>query len=398
MIDRVVVHPTDESFAVFELPNTSATTNTVSRIAILRPTSAVPIAVRSLPFSVRAAISSPSFSSSPSDPTSYAFVGITNSWGVHLFGDDIRLPDEQGSSARGLGDEGAAGPSKRTLFHDIFGASALVEPTAAPQPVEVDTTHPWRGKEIAEIFDAPTHLMPPVASLFDAVVDSFLTVKPASGAAQAEDVEEEERQDEDVEMEDQTGPVLSEERIERVADRREMRTFIDLFKHCAIKGKYRVPSHRSRAHAHCPARYGSTAAGRPEKRPASCERQPQASHQRQHPSNTLYHHQNQRSRAQSADASTYAYTYPGARTRHQGRIVHPVKSLACRQGRPETQKVIRLINRCIGDRRRRHVAFSRIPSASILSSLSCFSICMQPILSATSPVVSVVLCVKLKVD
>ena len=235
MIDRVVVHPTDESFAVFELPNTSAASSTVSRIVILRPTSPVPTAIRSIPFSVRAAISSASFSSSPSDSSSYAFVGITNSWGVNIFGDDIRLPDEQGSSARGLGDEGAAGPSRRTLFHDIFGASALVEPTAVPQPVEIDIVHSWRGKEIAEIFDAPTHLMPPVASLFDAGVDSFLTVRPTSGAARAEEAEGEEQQDEDVEMEDQTEPVLSEERIERVADRYEMRVFVDLFKHCAIK-------------------------------------------------------------------------------------------------------------------------------------------------------------------
>ncbi|EPT01493.1 hypothetical protein FOMPIDRAFT_1120096 [Fomitopsis schrenkii] len=242
LIDRVVVHPTDESFAVFSLPNTSANSMAVSRIVILRSASPVPTATRTLPFSVRAAISSPSFSSSPSDPSSYAFVGITNSWGVNIFGDGMRLPDARGSSARGLGDEGAAGPSRRTLFHDIFGASALVEPTSAPLPVEIDTTHSWRGKEIAEIFDAPTHLMPPVASLFDALVDSFLAVKPANGAVQPEEAEDEERQDEDVEMEDRTEPVLSEERIERVVDRREMRAFVDLFSHCAVKGESHVAS------------------------------------------------------------------------------------------------------------------------------------------------------------
>lgn len=251
LIDRVVVHPTDESFAVFSLPNTSANSMAVSRIVILRSASPVPTATRTLPFSVRAAISSPSFSSSPSDPSSYAFVGITNSWGVNIFGDGMRLPDARGSSARGLGDEGAAGPSRRTLFHDIFGASALVEPTSAPLPVEIDTTHSWRGKEIAEIFDAPTHLMPPVASLFDALVDSFLAVKPANGAVQPEEAEDEERQDEDVEMEDRTEPVLSEERIERVVDRREMRAFVDLFSHCAVKGESHVASRRYHAHFGC---------------------------------------------------------------------------------------------------------------------------------------------------
>lgn len=293
MIDRVVVHPTDESFAVFSLPNNSATSSTVSRIVILRPASAVPTSVRSLPFSVRAAIPSPSFRSSSSDPSSYALVGITNSWGVNIFGDGIRISDEHRSSARGLGDEGAAGPSKRTLFHDIFGASALVEPTSTPQPVEIDTTHPWRGKEIAEIFDAPTHLMPPVASLFDALVDSFLTVKPASGVVQSEEAEEDERQDEDVEMEDRTGPILSEERIERVVDRREMRAFVDLFKHCAVKGEFCFPSHRSPAHFL--ASYGSITAGRPEKWCSPCKWQPQTTREwyPRHP----YHHQNQRSRA-----------------------------------------------------------------------------------------------------
>ncbi|KZT75043.1 hypothetical protein DAEQUDRAFT_753684 [Daedalea quercina L-15889] len=243
VIDRLVPHPTSESFAVFERSATSGTTTSATRVVLLRPTSHIPTATRTLPFGTRAAISHPSFDTFSSEPSSFVFVGITHSWGVNVFGDDVRLPEEQGSSSRSIGDEGAQGPSKRTLFHDIFGTSALVEPTAAAQPVGPDVANPWRGKEVAEIFDAPTHLMPPITSLFDTLVDSFLTVRPSSIVAQPQE-EDEERREEDVEMEDGTAPIVSEARIERVVNRREMDAFVDLFKHCAVKSAGPMVSHQ----------------------------------------------------------------------------------------------------------------------------------------------------------
>ncbi|KAH9937268.1 WD40 repeat-like protein [Fomitopsis serialis] len=251
-IDRLVVHPTEESFTVLERSSTSAHTTSAARAVLLRPTSPVPTAKRWLPFSTRAALSHPSLDAFTSEASSFVLVGITHKWGVAVFGDDVRLPEEKGSSPRGIGNESTAGPSKRTLFHDIFGASALVEPiSAAGQPPEVDIARSWRGKEVAEIFDAPTHLMPPVTSLFDTLMDSFLTVKVPGKTAQPEE-EEEEGSTEDVEMQDDTQPLVTEARIERVVNRHEMDAFIDLFKHCAMKGptiSHQDPSRNNLRHA-----------------------------------------------------------------------------------------------------------------------------------------------------
>ncbi|KAH9836956.1 WD40 repeat-like protein [Rhodofomes roseus] len=236
VVDRLVVHHTEESFAVLERCATSGHASPSSRVIILHTASPVPTAIRTLPFNIRVAMSHPSLDSFSAKPSSFVLVGITHKWSVAVFGDEVRLPEDKGSSARSIGNESVAGPSKRTLFHDIFGASALVETTPnATLPLEPDITHSWRGKEVAEIFDAPTYLMPPVTSLFDTLVDSFLTVKTSDRTAKPEEEEEEERQDEDIEMEDGTEPLITEDRIERVVNKREMEAFVDLFKNCAMR-------------------------------------------------------------------------------------------------------------------------------------------------------------------
>ena len=63
------------------------------------------------------------------DASSFAFVGITGTWGVVLFGDKVRLAEDDQPEARGLG--GATQVTKRTLFQDIFGKISLADVTAS---------------------------------------------------------------------------------------------------------------------------------------------------------------------------------------------------------------------------------------------------------------------------
>ncbi|KIJ22074.1 hypothetical protein PAXINDRAFT_95507 [Paxillus involutus ATCC 200175] len=46
---------------------------------------------------------------------------------------------------------------------------------------------PWRSSETASFFDAPSHLMPPIETLFEPLISSFLRLRTNDGETVAED-------------------------------------------------------------------------------------------------------------------------------------------------------------------------------------------------------------------
>lgn len=200
---------------------------------MFQPSSSVPVSVHILPFRLRSIVSVPPTGFFPTDPSGFTLVGITEAWNVVVFGDDVQLPEEEGASAQDISQHAAV--TKRTLFHDIFGASAFTDLISASGPSTTPrAAHTWNGKEVVEIFDSPAHLMPPLESLFDSVMDNFLVTRPD----EAEEQEQEEREDEmDVdEFEDGIRPVRGGAPLDRVVDRQEMHGFVELFMKHAIKG------------------------------------------------------------------------------------------------------------------------------------------------------------------
>ncbi|KAI0375205.1 WD40 repeat-like protein [Pilatotrama ljubarskyi] len=233
-----VVHPTEDQFAVMERISPSTNTESPStRVLIFHPSTSYPVAIRTLPFHLRSAVPVPSSGFFPTDPAGFTLVGITDTWSVVVFGDDVQVPEEEGASAQGITRDVAVG--KRTLFHDIFGASAFADLASAPSTsaaAATSTAKPWKGKEIAQAFDAPAHLMPPLETLFDAVMDGFLATRPDDADEHEEREQEEDEMDVDEDGETAARPAKSGAPLDRVVDRQEMNGFVEIFIQSAIKG------------------------------------------------------------------------------------------------------------------------------------------------------------------
>ncbi|OSX67273.1 hypothetical protein POSPLADRAFT_1051423 [Postia placenta MAD-698-R-SB12] len=239
-IDRLVAHPREESFSLFERLATQGTPST--RVLVFHPSSSLPVASWTVPFHLRNVVSHASLDRLSANPLSFTLVGITDTWSVVVFGDDVCLPQEDGSTARGIGTDGA--PGKRTLFQDIFGKSAFAGLTNVPasSSVTLASAQPWSGREVAEVFDAPTYLMPPLGSLFDNLLDGFLTPRLSSDVPNSPTAVE--HVDEDVDMADEGDdePFTVDTRIERVVNKQEMESFIGLFKNYGISAPTQMPT------------------------------------------------------------------------------------------------------------------------------------------------------------
>jgi NET1-associated nuclear protein 1 (U3 small nucleolar RNA-associated protein 17) len=159
-------------------------------------------------------------------------VGVTNKYSVVLFGDDISAPATEGSRANTIVG-GAALGQRKTLFQDIFGASAFADLSHVPPHVDSNSVVPPSAlprsdNDVPVLLDSPAYLMPPIGSLYEPIMESFL--KPRS---QEDDIHLVEgiEQDEDVEMAEQSDdePVTVRGRQERLVDQKEMDLFVKLF-------------------------------------------------------------------------------------------------------------------------------------------------------------------------
>jgi len=170
-------------------------------------------------------------------------VGITNKYSVVLFGDDISAPATEGSRANTIVG-GAALGQRKTLFQDIFGASAFADLSHVPPHVDSNSVIPPSAlprsdNDVPVLLDSPAYLMPPIESLYEPIMESFL--KPRS---QEDDIHLVEgiEQDEDVEMAEQSDdePVTVRGRQERLVDQKEMDLFVKLFQQTKVSSNQAV--------------------------------------------------------------------------------------------------------------------------------------------------------------
>ena len=159
-------------------------------------------------------------------------MGITHTFGVVLLGQDISLADEASSSTKTL----QKGPSvpKRSLFEEMFGVPALTDVSHNTVSSTVDTSLPWKSSETGSVFDVPAYLMPPMESLFEPLINSFLKLRTT------EDVDEEHQSgDQDAADEMLVEPVDTEEsafiEMAKVSNNAILDTFVPFFKNIAGK-------------------------------------------------------------------------------------------------------------------------------------------------------------------
>ena len=206
---------------------------------LFRPGSAIPFRTCTVPFGIRNATW---YSLVGPTTVDFNLVGVTDSWSVALFGDNVRSPSslDGASTTQIIGD--AFLPRRNTLLQDIFGKSAFDDVTLPTVSVETSAFVSREGKQaVTSFFDTPAHIMPPLGTMFDSVMQTFLT--PRSTAKDSEgDTKQVERDDEVMDVDVDPVPEGDTPFIvgntTRVVDEREMHEFVEIFKHYGLIGKW----------------------------------------------------------------------------------------------------------------------------------------------------------------
>jgi len=166
-----------------------------------------------------------------------------------LFGDDVKSPSSLEGTAANQITSGAQLPRKNTLLQDIFGKSAFDDVTHPIVPAETSAYVPREGKQaVTSFFDTPAYLMPPLETIFDSIMQTF--VRPRSAVEHGEgDLMRIERDDEEMDVDEDPVPEDSAPFIvkdtTRVVDEREMHEFVEIFKRygLAVVGSRNATSH-----------------------------------------------------------------------------------------------------------------------------------------------------------
>ncbi|KAF8913139.1 quinon protein alcohol dehydrogenase-like superfamily [Gymnopilus junonius] len=178
-IKKIVPHQMDATFAVFHsLGLNQDSEESLTKVAVFRVSSSIPILVRHVPFGLRNVVWAP-FHNHPG----YNLFGVTDTWRVVMIGDsEPKFNNENLTAARGMNFDTQA--PRKTLFHDIFGAAAF----ASLSTESIHLPHP-QGMEKGnhEFFSDAVYMSPSLDVLFDAVAKTVLTSRPPEPICSMED-------------------------------------------------------------------------------------------------------------------------------------------------------------------------------------------------------------------
>ena len=179
---HLVPHPYKNSFAV--VGNVAAQKHdslpAESVVAIYATSSPEPIRTRSLHFSLSTAIWYPDADNTKvlSDNDDFSLLAVTADRLLVALGDSVTSKPLEGSAARAISSEDDL--LRPTLFQDIFGKSAFLENAgessdlhARPKKLDQEPSALRKGVIDLKVLDGPAHLLPPISTLFDSLMESF---------------------------------------------------------------------------------------------------------------------------------------------------------------------------------------------------------------------------------
>lgn len=177
LFDTLLPHPHRDSFMTI---HSSSSTPAHAVATVFRVQSPVRQMEHTLPFALRNVIWYPR-PSTPTSSESFSLVGLTDSYNVVLMGDDVDPQAKPSVPSKRL-QKGQSLPRK-SLFEEMFGVPVIssdsVQHSRDQTTANSGPVLPWRSSETAGFFDAPSHLIPPIHTFFDSLVDSFLTLRVA---------------------------------------------------------------------------------------------------------------------------------------------------------------------------------------------------------------------------
>jgi len=229
----LVSHPYHDTFITIHSTVLDATSSSVT---LFRATSPTPLMEYTLPFGI---LNIAWYQSSFLLSTDFSLVALTHKYDVVLLGDNVILPEDPGASAKAL-QKGPVAP-RRSLFEEMFGVPAIASLSNLNEQTREAVTDlgsgggvtvPWRSSDATHFFDAPSHLMPPIETFFEPLIESFLrlrTTDDETSAAQAEDGVAEAEDEIPVD----TIPEIDPVNASVVSDEAILGVFVPLFKEMA---------------------------------------------------------------------------------------------------------------------------------------------------------------------
>lgn len=185
-------HPYHDTFITI---HSAVLDSTSSSIMLYHATSSTPLMEYTLPFGI---LNITWFhQESPLLSSDFSLVALTHKYDVVVMGDNLLLPEDPGASAKALQKRSTA--PRRSLFEEMFGVPAITAlPNSSEQSREAATdlssggsvTIPWRSSDTTSFFDAPSHLMPPIETFFEPLIDSFLRLRTSDDETPAAQVED----------------------------------------------------------------------------------------------------------------------------------------------------------------------------------------------------------------
>ncbi|KAG2022933.1 TFIID and SAGA subunit, variant 2 [Coprinopsis cinerea AmutBmut pab1-1] len=185
-VDFAIAHHNKASFAVFLQPNVT-NESTETHVYAFDVESSRPRGEHSLPLQLRNVVSA----ASPQEPR-YNLLGLTqDSRIVVIDGDSSKLHTAHKPSL-------SFGSAKTTVFRDMFRGASM-DSLEVVSPTPITSTARNTDSTIVEAFSQPTHLMAPIALVFDELMSSLL--QPGQSAVDATLSDDEEDSDDEA-MED----------------------------------------------------------------------------------------------------------------------------------------------------------------------------------------------------
>ncbi len=213
-ISKVVPHPHESSFVVF---HTTSIDEHETKVSVFRTPSTKAISVHTLPFHLLNVVYG-AFQAN----TESSLVGITHNWSLVLIGGSSHRFVDEGRSQKSI-DVGRH-TRNRTLFQDMFGASAFADASPADEPPILSSVS--RKVDFSQ-FDAPAFAIPSLDEFFDPFIQSFLTVRKSQ--VEDEHNSEKEFEDDDPLNKEEPDSLGISQRLPRSSIPGELELFTKLF-------------------------------------------------------------------------------------------------------------------------------------------------------------------------
>ena len=174
-------HPHRDTFITIH----SSHSTSQATVTLFHARSLIPQMVHPLPFALRNLVWYPR--RCPSFSESFSLVGLSHNHSLILLGDATDTQEGPNTPSAALRKPVI---QTKSLFETMFGVPAIAnvsvrQPNGHPG-VHLGAVLPWRGSETASFFDAASHLMPPIDTFFDSLVDRFLHLRTTDTEPQAE--------------------------------------------------------------------------------------------------------------------------------------------------------------------------------------------------------------------